>query len=279
MTYNEAVNFCKNTPELAATIVMELAQLKEELAQARTEIKRLQDIIDKDSSNSSKPPSTDNKFTRPTRKNKKVSNKNRGGQKGHSGHTLKMVDHPDKVVILETPACSCGQHLGDLKPSKVIIRQVFDLPEIKMEVTQFEQHTKVCPHCNSVHTQSFPDNVTATTQYGNSVKSFIAYCNTYQMIPYERISEMIEDLTSHKLSQGTLYNTLKRYYDNLEDYEASVKSLALKEKVLCCDETGVSVKGDLHWVHTVSSSTLTYYAIHKKKRICCHRCYGDTAPL
>jgi transposase len=265
MTFEETVDFCKNTPEVAATILMKLAQLEEDLIKANVEIKKLKAIISKDSSNSSKPPSTDNKLTKKSNGKNSTSKKKRGGQQGHTGRTLKMVKNPDKVVVLEVSTCSCGHSLHNVNTSKVIKRQSFDLPEIKMEVTQFEQHTKVCPNCSSVNTTPFPANVTATTQYGDNMRSFIAYCNTYQMIPYERISEMLEDLTSYRLSNGTIYNVLSRYYEKLESYEETIKALARKEKVIHCDETGVNVKGNLHWMHTVSSSVMTYYMLHKKR--------------
>ena len=265
MTFDETVDFCKNNPEIAATILMKIAQLEEDLIKANTEIKRLKEIIDKDSSNSSKPPSTDNKLSKKATSKKSNSKKKRGGQQGHSGRTLKMVVNPDTVVILDVPTCSCGHNLDTVHASKVIKRQSFDLPKIKMMVTQFEQHTKVCPCCNSVNTRAFPKHVSATTQYGNNLRSFMAYCNTYQMIPYDRISEMIEDLTSHKLSNGTIYNTLSSYHEKLESYEESIKELAHQEKVLHCDETGVNVKGTLHWIHTVSSDVMTYYMLHAKR--------------
>ncbi len=265
MTFDETVDFCKNNPEIAATILMKIAQLEEDLIKANAEIKRLKEIIDKDSSNSSKPPSTDNKLRKKPTSKKNTIKKKRGGQEGHSGRTLKMVENPDKVVILEVDTCSCGHGLDTVHSSKIIKRQSFDLPEIKMMVTQFEQHTKVCPCCSSVNTRAFPKRVTATTQYGDNLRSFMAYCNTYQMIPYDRISEMIEDLTSHRLSNGTIYNTLNSYYEKLESYEERIKVLTHKAKVIHCDETGVNVKGTLHWIHTISSNIMTYYMLHAKR--------------
>jgi len=265
MTFDETVEFCKNSPEIAATILMKIAQLEKDLIKANAEIKRLKEIIDKDSSNSSKPPSTDNKLSKKPKSQQNTVKKKRGGQAGHSGRTLKMIGNPDKVVVLKVATCRCGHNLDKVNSSKVIKRQSFDLPEIKMMVTQFEQHAKVCPCCSAVNTKAFPKRVRATTQYGDNLRSFIAYCNTYQMIPYDRISEMIEDLTSHRLSNGTIYNTLNSYYRKLESYEESIKVLAHKEKVIHCDETGVNVKGTLHWIHTVSSDTMTYYMPHKKR--------------
>ena len=265
MTYEEAVDFCKNTPEIAATILMRLDQLEEDLVKANTEIKRLQDIISKDSSNSSKPPSTDNKLTKKAPNKKTSTKKSRGGQQGHKGRTLKTVSNPDHVVILQIAQCHCSHSLDNVQSSKVVTRQSFDLPEIKMVVTQYEQHTKVCPECQCVHIPEFPNSMRAATQYGDNLRSFIAYCNTYQMLPYDRISEMIEDLTEHRLSKGTIYNTLNNYHDKLEEYEHTVKALMLKEEVLHCDETGINVKGKLHWIHTASSSLMTYYMLHTKR--------------
>jgi len=146
------------------------------------------------------------------------------GQQGHKGRTLKTVSNPDHVVILQTAQCHCTHNLDDVEASKVVKRQSFDLPEIKMVVTQYEQHTKICPGCKCVHTPEFPNSMKATTQYGDNLRSFIAYCNTYQMLPYDRISEMIEDLTEHRLSKGTIYNTLNNYHDKLESYENSIKA-------------------------------------------------------
>ena len=131
MNFDESVDFCKNSPEVAATVLMKITQLEENLIKANAEIKRLKEIIDKDSSNSSKPPSTDDKLKKKPTGKKSNSKKKRGGQVGHSGRTLKMVENPDKVVVLEVATCSCGHSLDSVDSSKVIKRQLFDLPENK----------------------------------------------------------------------------------------------------------------------------------------------------
>ena len=127
-----------------------------------------------------------------------------------------------------------------------------------MQVTEFQQHTKVCSECKSIHKANFPTNLNATVQYGDNIKSLISYGNTYQMIPYERISEMVEDFTSHKISKGTIFSMLQNCYNKLEDYENDIKKLLLNENVIHCDETGVSVAGKLHYTHVIS---LTNFAV------------------
>ena len=273
MTLEEAVDFCKNQPEDAAKILLKLAQLEEALEKAyeliekqSLEIKRLNDIIAKDSNNSSKPPSSDNKFKKNSSNNKKSNTKRkRGAQKGHKGSHLKFESNPDKTVVLSVSQCSCGCKLDKIQSSHIVKRQLFDIPKIKMEVTEFEQHTKVCPNCKTVHKPDFPDNIKACTQYGDNIKALIAYLNSYQMIPYERISEMIKDITSHKISQGTIFSMLQSYHNQLQDYTKEIKVLLLKEKVLHCDETGVNIKGKLYYTHVVSSNLITYYMLHAKR--------------
>jgi len=207
MTLEEAVDFCKNQPENAAKILLKLAQLEEALEKAyeliekqSLEIKRLNDIIAKDSNNSSKPPSSDNKFKKSTSNSKKATmQRKRGAQKGHNGSHLKFVSDPDKTVVLSVHQCSCGCNLDNVQSSHIVKRQQFDIPKIKIEVTQFEQHTKVCPNCKQKHKPDFPDNIKAYTQYGDNIKALIAYLNSYQMIPYERISFSLSSINVNSL--------------------------------------------------------------------------------
>jgi len=85
------------------------------------------------------------------------------------------------------------------------------------------------------------------------------------MLPYDRISELLEDFISHKISNGTIYNMLNSFYDKLEPFENNIKKLLLNSEVIHVDETGSRVKDKLYWTHTVSTSVVTYYMIHQKR--------------
>ena len=63
------------------------------------------------------------------------------------------------------------------------------------------------------------------------------------MLPYERITELIEDMMNHKISTGTIYNFLSEGYDKLEEFEEELKRRLIQEEVLHADETGVNIKG------------------------------------
>ena len=229
-------------------------------------LKRLEDIINMNSHNSSKPPSTDNKLTKTKKIDTPKSKKQRGGQKGHKGNNLKIVATPDKIKALYPTQCSCcNSSLENINSFKFEKRQLFDLPKIKMQVREYQAHSIECKECHTINKAEFPDNLNAITQYGDNLKALISYLNTYQMIPYERISEMIKDLTAHSISVGSIYNFLVTHYDKLDNFETILKRSILKEDIINSDETGVHVKNKLHWIHVTSSSVLTYYMIHKKR--------------
>lgn len=97
----------------------------------------LETMHNKNSNNSSKPPSTNN--------NKKQSNsltktgRALGGQVGHSGKTFLKVDNPDNIIDISKKTFNCGCNLSGLE-GKIQTRQVVDLPQIVMNVTEYRTH-------------------------------------------------------------------------------------------------------------------------------------------
>jgi len=226
MTEQEAIEFCKNDPESAAKIILMVERLEER-------IKELESKLNMNSTNSSQPPSTDNKLTKKKKPSNSTSKKKRGAQTGHKGKSLKIVALPDETEVLLPKSCSCcGSSLKHRESLKHEKRQLFDLPDVKMNVIEYQAHSLECKECHTINKAEFPDNIKAVTQYGDNLKSSINYLNAYQMLPYERISETIEDLTSHKISVGSIYNFLNTHYNKLEKFETTLKQSLLKEDVL-----------------------------------------------
>jgi len=258
MTEQEAIEFCKSNPEAAAKIIMMVEKLE-------ARIKELEEKLNMNSSNSSKPPSSDNKLIK-KKATQKSSEKKRGGQKGHEGKNLKRVEIPDEIVPLKSKVCGgCNRDISKVESNQIIKRQVFDLPPMNIEVTEYQSHKVCCPHCEKVNQETFPPHVKGVTQYGNNLKSFVSYLNAHHMLPYERITELIEDMISHKISTGSIYNFLSESYDNLEVFEEELKKRLLQEEVLHADETGINVQGKLKWIHTATCETAVHYGIHNKR--------------
>jgi transposase len=245
-----------------------IAKQRQEIDELRHEVKRLQDQLKLDSHNSSKPPSTDQgrASREKTTSLGESTGRKPGGQKDHPGATLQAVSSPDHIVPYEVSVCSrCGKDLSSIPVAEIEKRQVFDIPPLKLEVTEHQSEVKICPQCHTLNRGDFPEGVTQPVQYGERVKSFAVYLNQYQLIPYQRVSEMFEDLFGRSISQGTLLNTIQTSYRNLESTEAWIKSNILDSHTVHFDETGLYYGGKRFWLHTASTEEFTYYYPHPKR--------------
>jgi len=237
-----------------------------ELAESLLErIKQLEDQINKNSRNSSKPPSTDG-FKKPQPKSLREKGKRPvGGQNGHPGHTLFMTEQPDHVIVHRVVTCSCGHDLEQVKSTRQERRQVWDVPPLKMEVTEHRAEAKICPFCGNLNKAEFPSNVTAPVQYGTGVKSLMTYLSQYQLLPYDRIREFFQDLFEQDISQATCIQANESLYERLKNFEADIVERIKTSDVVHFDETGVRVEGKLHWLHVASTSEYTYYSVQKQR--------------
>lgn len=231
-------------------------------------IQVLEDQLAKNSSNSGKPPSSDNPFDKPAPKSqRKRHGRSTGGQPGHEGHTLKVVADPDYEVIHRVKSCQHCQRSLETEPlTGSDYRQVFDLPETRMEVTQHTAEIKVCPVCGCENKAEFPDGVEQLVQYGSEVKALAVYLNQYQMIPLERVSELFFDLYGQSLAEGTILSANHTVAEQVQGVNQAIKAhLTENEEAVHFDETGVGINGKLHWLHSASTARLTHYAVHAKR--------------
>lgn len=245
----------------------ELETLKRIIVALEGRIQQLENQLAKDSHNSSKPPSSDglNKQQR-TKSQRHKTNRKVGGQKGHQGGTLSMVDNPDHIetCTLEQEYCICGQSLKGKKATGYERRQVIDIPSVKLEVTEYQAEIIDCA-CGIGHVAPFPDGVNAPVQYGVRLKSQIIYLMNYQFIPYDRLTELIKDCYGRRISLGTVFNYHKSCYHHLAATEQQIKSHIIQSKVVGFDESGASVNSKNLWLHSSSTDDYCYYACHDKR--------------
>ena len=209
--------------------------------------KRLADLenrLKQNSGNSSRPPSND--FLRKTPAPKQPTGRKKGGQPGHPGRTLEMVAMPDVVVEHAPGRCACCRAALSEQPScGELRRQVFDLPPITLEVTEHRVIEKQCPRCGKSTWGVFPAEVQAPVQYGARMKALVLYLNTYQLVPYDRLSQVIFDMTGQAISTGTLAEMVRQGSDRLLAPCEEIKQGVAASAVVHADETGMYVDGEL----------------------------------
>ena len=230
-------------------------------------IRKLEDQLAKNSRNSGKPPSSDG-YDQPAPKSlRKRSRRRSGGQAGHRGETLKAVEKPKHIKVHRVEACGhCGRAMRRRKAIGYEKRQVFDVPPVKIEVTEHRAEIKDCPCCGKETRGQFPSAVTKAVQYGTEIKSQMVYLNTEQHIPLERTSDLLEEWYGHRPSEGTIVTACAEAAQKVEPCNEAVKEhLVEHEKVAHFDETGMMVNGVLNWLHSASTLRLTCYAMHAKR--------------
>lgn len=263
MTGEEALAIYQAGPETAVRVLLEMDA---RLAVSQQRVRNLEERLAKDSHNSSKPPSSDG-LSKPKPKSlRSPSGRRTGGQPGHAGRTLRMVEKPDSVVSHPVNQCArCGSSLTGQAPDRVERRQVFDLPEPKLEVTEHQAEIKTCG-CGCLNRAAFPPEVTAPVQYGLRVKSVAVYLKEYQLLPFERLAEIMRDLFAcDTFSEGTLANFSTACSQRLEPIDEIIRAQVAAAEVAGFDETGMRATGSLRWLHTVSTRWLTWYFAHEKR--------------
>ncbi|MEG2610568.1 MAG: IS66 family transposase [Bacilli bacterium] len=238
-------------------------KLEDEKENLEITIKNLTHRINKNSSNSSIPSSTERIYTK-----KKCVNTSRvktqrttGGQFGHKGTGLtkekakeliqsKKVKHEIKKHVL----------LGaSIDTSKCIVKYELEIETI----------TKVIEHRFYVKENSneIPEEYNTDVIYGNNLKTFATMMLNEGFISLNRTKRIIDEMSNNtiKLSEGSLVNFNKELARNSNRSIEKIKDALIKAKVLHVDESGVRVNGDLKWIHTAVTEGYTLYQIEDKR--------------
>jgi len=248
-------------------VATQVAELAQQLAKQGEVLQELQARLAKSSRNSSKPPSSDGYGRVPRTASLRTSGgKPHGGQPGHAGQTLMAVEHPERTVTYEVPICAhCQASLQGIEVVGYEERQVFDIPAIRIEVTAHRAEIKVCPACGTPSKGTFPDAVTQAVQYGPTVQTWASYFPNYHHMPVERTTEIFEDLVQHRVSEATVLKASEQLDTCIAPSTEAVKEMLRDAEVLHVDESGLRVRGKLHWLHVACTDRLTSYEVHAKR--------------
>ena len=244
-------------------------QLLELVAQLQARIKELEERLNKNSGNSSKPPSSDG-FKKPVKKDRSLrekSGKKPGGQPGHKGSNLAVLSKPDHIEEHLCTECKNCPHYEICHRSAIVkeTRYVVDAV-VKVNITAHNLlSVPVCPVCGTEKAGEFPDNVRSYIQYGNNLEALAVALNTVGAVSVKRTHEILSGVFNIPISTGTVSNMVSRCGEKLNSVIEIIKTRLKASAINHADETGTNVNGKTEWAHCLSNDKYTYVTLHKKR--------------
>lgn len=271
MTKDEMIaQLLQRVDSLTATIEAqaELIEAQTELiAQLNQTIQELKEQLNKNSKNSSKPPSSDG-FKKPAPKSlRKPSGKKAGGQNGHPGAHLTVTSEPDEIVQHMPSACEGCPHYKMCRGTACVAekRHVIDAV-VTVNVTEHQLlEIPICMLHGDNRKGAFPNDVRATVQYGENLQALSVALNTVGAVSVKRAHEILSGVFNIPLATGTISNMVKRCADAVSETVSKIKQKIAGSGLGHFDETGTRVDKKLWWVHNASNCEFTYLDISPKR--------------
>ena len=247
-----------------------IAELSAEIASLNQTIKELKEQLNKNSKNSSKPPSSDGLKKPAVNKNKSLresSGKKQGAQEGHDGVHLSVISDPDHIENhMHSDYTGCPHREECL--SKACIKETRHEIDtvVTVDVTAHNAiEVRECPLHGGVKTGSFPENIKATVQYGKNLQAMVVAFNTVGAVSINRTHEILSSVFNIPLATGTIKNMVTRCAESLKDTYERIRLKMTILGLVHCDETGSRVDGKTCWVHVASDQDYTYLTISQKR--------------
>lgn len=230
-----------------------IIKLEAELAELKAQLKR-------NSTNSSKPPSSDPPgVVRPSKKSK---GKKRGGQPGHQGHHRKLLpsDKVSRTVDVIPPTCDCcGERLhgSDAEPYR---HQVVDLPFIVPDVTEFRLHVLGCSHCGRTTRAKLPSDVPHGS-FGPRLSAFVAICTSKYHISKRGVREFLADVLGVDLSLGSVSKIEQQVSIALASPVSEAREYVRQRAVVNADETSWRENKRKAWLWVAATRLVTVFVV------------------
>jgi len=195
------------------------------------------------SSNSSQPPSRDQKRSLPTDRHKR----RHGPPRGHPKHERKFVANPDHRVSVKVESCSsCQADLRAIAGSLVGVNQITELPPAKAEVIEVRQYEVHCPECGKSQVCAPPAGLEMDRVFGSRLEATVVYYRQEQHLSYQRTQSALLNLHGLEISQGGIDKIMQRAGSKAVQAVEQIQEQVRQGSVIHCDETGSRVEKYRH---------------------------------
>ena len=249
----------KDAQLAAAGAALEAAEARfAALSERVTELERR---LGKDSSTSSRPPSSDSPYQKKPRDRslRGRSGRRPGKQPGAESSTLRQVADPDETVVCAPAACGrCGADLAPAAVTGVQKLQEFEIaPPPPPRVTEYQVQARACGRCGAVSAGQAPARITGRAQYGPEAHAQAANLASAQHVPVSRAAQLMRDMTGLPVSAGWMAGVRHKAAGKLDPFMDHVRGLLRQAGVIYADETPARTAGHLAYVHVACTEYLT----------------------
>ena len=235
--------------------------LLESVAALQKRVAELEERVQQNSRNSSKPPSSDPPHT-PPRPKQASSGRKAGGQPGHAGHgrSLKPVAQVKRVVVVKPTACAgCGGLLLGEDPHPVR-HQVTDLPRLEPEVTEYQRHTLTCLACGTPTQVPWPTEM-PTGSWGPRVQATVGYVTGRLGVSQRDTEEMLETVFHIPLGLGSIPALEQAVSAAVAPPVAEARTYVQTQPVNNVDETSWSERTQRGWLWVTTTPLVTVFLL------------------
>ncbi len=247
-------------------LIKTIENLNNEIKDLKEQIAKLLESKNKNSRNSSKPPSSDG-YTKPSPTNSRVkTGKKQGAQEGHDGTTM-FAQKADRTEVHMPAGCAGCPHYVSCQKNCAgpEVRQVVDIRVEKEIVDHKVALIKNCPIHGGCRIGEFPEQAKTSVQYGINIMALAIALNTVGAVSVNRTHEILNGIFDITLSTGTISSMVSRFAGSVAGTVDNIRKKLQEEYYTHCDETGTRVEGKTWWVHSVSNALYTYMTIHRKR--------------
>jgi transposase len=254
LSREELISLLLAQAEQMAAFQAMIVQLQTDNEALRIKLEKLQKPPTS-SSNSSQPPSRDQKRNKPANRPKRKH----GPPPGHVKYERRWVAEPDRIVPLRVTDCPVCQTDLETAPAVLVdVTQITEIPEPRALVIEVRQYAVTCPDCGQSHLAEPPVGLELNRSFGARLETTVVYYRQEQHMSYERTQATMLNLHGVELSQGGIDQMMQRAGQAAETEVATIQAVVQHSAVVNSDETGARVDGRTwwHWVFCTLTAVL-----------------------